>query len=101
DRLNYGVNIYDYHILDLYHWEVRMGRWHPEILNTHDIIFDTISPFNHRAMIEVSLSFSYEKRRDEYLFKELINRNYSILNFYGDNTLKNLYEQKRDEKYEK
>lgn len=95
-ELSYGENLYDYHILDLYHWEVRMGRWHPEILNTHDIVFDTISPFNHRAMIEISLSFPYEKRRDEFLFKELINRNYPILNFYGDNNLKNLYEQTRD-----
>jgi len=101
ERLNYGENIFDFHILDLYHWEVRMGRWHPEILNTHDIVFDTISPFNHRAMIEITLSLPYKKRRDEYLFKELINRNYPILNFYGDNTLKNLYEQERDEKYRK
>lgn len=94
--LNYGENTFDYHLLDLYHWEIRMGRWHPEILNTHDIAFDTISPFNHRALISLSLSFPYEKRRDEYMFKEIINRNYSILNFYGDNELKNLYEQNRD-----
>lgn len=101
DKLNYGDDIFDYHLLDLYHWEVRMGRWHPEILNTHDIIFDTISPFNHRAMIDISLSFPYEKRRDEYLFKEIINRNFPILNFYGDNNILNLYEQLRNKYYGK
>src|SRR5699024_5025927 len=67
--INYGENIYDYHLLDLYHWEIRMGRWHPEILNTHDIVFDTISPFNQRAIIDISLSFTYEQRRDEYMYK--------------------------------
>lgn len=97
--LNYGKDTYDYHLLDLYHWEIRMGRWHPEILNTHDIAFDTLSPFNHRALIDISLSFSYEKRRNEYMFNEIINRNYPILNFYGDNNLLNLYEQWRDMNY--
>ena len=98
-KTSYGKNIYNYHILDLHYWELRMGRWHSEILNTHDIAFDTISPFNHRAMIDISLSFPYEKRRDEYLFQELINRNYPILNFYGDNNILNLYEQNRNIKY--
>lgn len=99
ENLNYMENVYDYHLLDLFHWEIRMGRWHPEILNTHDIVFDTINPFNHRAIIDISLSFPYEKRRDEYLFKELINRNYPILNFFGDNNEKNLYEQQRNNIY--
>lgn len=95
ENLNYDSNIFNYHLLDLYHWEVRMGRWHSEILNTHDIIFGTISPFNHRALIDLTLSFPYEKRRDEYVFKEIINRNFSILNFFGDNELTNLYEKTR------
>src|SRR5699024_928361 len=97
--INYGENIYDYHLLDLYHWEIRMGRWHPEILNTHDIVFDTISPFNQRAIIDISLSFTYEQRRDEYMYKEIINKNFPILNFYGDNTVLNIYEQHRNSKY--
>ena len=101
EDLGYGESTFDYHLLDLYHWEIRMGRWHPEILNTHDIVFDTLSPFNHRAIIDISLSFAYEKRRDEYMFKEIINRNYPILNFYGDNNLLNLYEQLRNNKYSK
>lgn len=99
EDLNYMDNTFDYHILDLFHWELRMGRWHSEILNTHDIIFDTINPFNHRAIIDISLSFPYEKRNSEYMFKELINRNFAVLNFYGDNKEENLYEQQRKKIY--
>lgn len=99
EKLNYGTNVYDYHLLDMYNWEMRLSRWHSEILNTHDPVFDTITLYNHRALIDVSLSFSYEKRRDEYMFKELINRNFPILNFYGDNNVLNLYEQNRNEYY--
>lgn len=99
-QLKYDENVFDYHLLDLYHWEIRMGRWHSEILNTHDIVFGTISPFNHRALIDLTLSFSYEKRKDEYAFREIINRNYPVLNFFGDNELKNLYE-KTKKKYTK
>src|SRR5699024_12461082 len=49
--------------------------------------------FNMRSIIDISLSFSLKERKSDYLFKELINRNYPILNFYGKNTKLNLYEQ--------
>lgn len=95
DEMKFGEQTYDYHILDLHYWEIKMGRWHTEMLNTHDIVFNTISPFNHRAMIDITLSFSYEKRRDRYFQYEIVNRNYPVLNFYGLNNKKNLYEQNR------
>lgn len=92
-RTNYDKNTFDYHLLDLIYWEVHMGRWHAEILNTHDYIIETVSPYNHRAMIELTLSFDYEKRKSRYFQFELINRNYPVLNFFGLNELSNLYEQ--------
>ncbi|TVT28883.1 hypothetical protein FO441_00970 [Salinicoccus cyprini] len=95
-EIQYDQNLFDYHILDMQYWELRMGRWHTEILNTHDIVCDTINPFNHRAVIDLSLSYSYPKRRSRYFQYELINRNYPVLNFYGLNNNKNLYEQFRD-----
>ncbi|MFC3900404.1 hypothetical protein [Aliicoccus persicus] len=94
-NINYLSNIYDYHVLDLIHWELRVGRWISEVLNNHDSVFRTINPFSHRAMNNISLSFSYEQRRDCYLFKEIINRNFPILNFYGVNDYNNLYEQSK------
>lgn len=91
--------LYDYHLLDLYYWENRMGRWFSEVLNETDSAFDTMLPYNMRAIIDISLSFNLEKRRDDYMFKELVNRNFPILNFYGRNVVENVYEQQRDKKY--
>lgn len=96
ERLKYGENTYDYHILDLYFWENRIGAWHTEVLNETDSAFDTLLPFNHRALIEVASSFPLPIRRSEQIFKELINRNHPVLNFYGLNQKSNLYEQYRD-----
>lgn len=99
DELYYD-EVFDYHMLDLYYWENRMGRWFSEVLNETDSAFETFLPFNMRSIIDLSLSFGIEKRREDYMFKELINRNYPILNFYGENNVKNVYEQIRDEKKE-
>lgn len=87
------VNTYDYHLMDLYYWENRMGRWFPETLNETDSAFETLLPFNMRAIIEISLSYDITDRRNQEMFNELINRNYPVLNFYGKNQLSNLYEQ--------
>src|SRR5699024_6228476 len=97
ERLNYGKNLFDYHILDLFYWEDRMGRWHSEVLNETDAAFDTLLPFNMRAIIDISLSFPVSERRSDYMFKELVNRNHPILNFYGRNEKPNLYEKQRDQ----
>lgn len=97
ERLNYGEKLFDYHILDLFYWEDRMGGWHSEVLNETDAAFDTLLPFNMRAIIDISLSFPVSERRSDYMFKELVNRNHPILNFYGRNEKPNLYEQQRDQ----
>lgn len=99
DEINFGNNTYDFHLLDLYYWEIRGGRWYSELINTHDIVFETLSPFSHRALIEISLSFPYEKRKEEYMYTEMINKKFPILNFFGDNNPLNYYEQNRNEKY--
>src|SRR5699024_6798635 len=93
DIFQYDKELYNYHKLDLYYWENRMGRWHSEILNENDVCFETFMPFNMRAMINISLSYTRKERRSGYMFNELINRNYPILNFYGKNNKLNLYEQ--------
>lgn len=95
DKTNFGENFYNYKILDLFYWEVFMGRWYPEVLNTHDIICETVSPYNHRALIDITLAFPFQKRRERYFQYELVNRNFPVLNFFGLNNNKNLYEQKK------
>src|SRR5699024_4305547 len=94
-ELDYGNPLFDYHLLDLYYWENRMGRWMSEVFNETDVAFETFLPFNMRAIIETSLSFSLKQRKTDYLFKELINRNYPILNFFGKNEIQNLYEKEK------
>lgn len=93
DKLGYRNDHHDFAVQDLFYWEHRMGRWHPELLNETDLAFDTFLPFNLRSILEIGLSFSFNKRKTDYLFKELINKNYPILNFYGVNNTSNLYEQ--------
>ncbi|MFC3900400.1 hypothetical protein [Aliicoccus persicus] len=92
--VKYDENVYDFHLLDLYLWELRLSHWHSDILNTHDVCFQTLSPFNHRILLEISLSFNYEERRSGYMFQELINNNWPVLNFFGDNDINNMYEKK-------
>lgn len=98
-ELEYELDFYDFHILDIYFWESRIGRWMPETLNETDLFFETLNVFNARSLIELSLSFSYNDRKSGFLFNELINRNYPILNFFGKNSENNLYEQMRSSIY--
>lgn len=89
--------LHDYHLLDLYYWEVRSGRWLAEVFNETDIAFDTLLPINVRALYEISLSYPPVSRHGGHLFSELINDTHPVLNFFGKNDVRNLYEQKRDE----
>lgn len=99
DKMGYNNELYDYHVLDLFYWENRTGRWHAEVLNETDYAFETMLPFNMRTIIELSLSFGLSKRKNNFLFKELINNNLPILNFFGENEINNLYEKTRDIEY--
>ena len=51
-------------LLDLYYWEVRMGRWTPEIQAHLDLAVESFTPFNCRALQEMLLSVD-EKDRDK------------------------------------
>ncbi len=89
--------MHGYHLLDLYYWEVRSGRWLAEVFNETDIAFDTLMPINVRALYEISLSYPPVARHDGHLFSELINDTHPVLNFFGKNDVRNLYEKQRDE----
>lgn len=94
-QFNYDQNNNGYHVLDLFYWEIRMGRWMAEVLNETDFSFETLLPFNMRALMDISLSFKVEQRRNNYMFDELINRNFPVLNFFGKNELENLFEKSK------
>lgn len=86
-------HIHGFHPLDLAYWEIRMGKWHAEILNEQDAAFETFLPIASREILELLLSFSHRERADADAVYELINRNAPTLNFIGVNNPKNLYEQ--------
>ncbi|WP_345311342.1 hypothetical protein [Kocuria gwangalliensis] len=97
-RWEFDIPLHGFHRWDLFYWETRSGRWLAEILNETDVAFETCVPMNVRAMVEISLAFSIQERSEGYLFSELINSGYPVLNFPGKNDYRNLYEQTRDER---
>lgn len=96
--LGYGSPQHGYNRRDLFYWEIRMGKWHSEVLNETDAAFETILPHNSRRIIKLLLSYSPEQRKSSFAIKELMNRNAPILNFFGINDERNLYEIVRDER---
>lgn len=99
-RWEYDGDFHGYHLRDLYYWEMRMGRWSAEIMNETDIAFETCIMINSRSLLEIALSFPVEDRRSGFFFAELINDSYPLLNFFGKNDLRNLYEITRDQQRE-
>lgn len=98
---HYNVPLHGFHLLDIFYWEIRSGRWLAEILNETDIAFETCVPMNVRAMVEISLAFSVKERSDGFFFSELINAGCPVLNFPGKNDPRNIYEQVRDEQLDR
>lgn len=96
ERFGYSGDLHGYHPVDLFYMEVRMGRWYSELLNETDSVFDSFMPFNVRAMVESALAWPLRERVQGSLFYELINRNFPVLNFFGRNEARNLYELARD-----
>ena len=99
-RWEYDGDLHGYHLRDLYYWEMRMGRWSAEIMNETDLAFETCIMINSRSLLEIALSFPLEDRRSGFFFAELINDTDPLLNFFGKNDLRNLYEITRDQQRE-
>lgn len=96
-RLGYDQHLFGYNRWDLAYWEIRMGKWHAEIMNEHDAAFSTsFSPLGARRILDLFMSFTPHQRREAYAIRELINRKAPVLNFIGVNDRRNLYEQQRD-----
>ena len=66
---------YNVNVLDLMHWEHRVGSWAAMSFSEYDIAFDTVCPFNCRAYITSMLGvpFRYRTMPDYVLHKAIIN----------------------------
>ncbi|MCU4298298.1 hypothetical protein D3I60_14665 [Brevibacterium permense] len=93
EQFGYPDALHDFVASDMFYWEIRMGRWLAEIYNETDPAFDSISPLNMRAIVELGLAGSEDERRSGIMFTELIDRNWPELNFPGINNRNNLYKQ--------
>ena len=53
---------YNINILDLMHWEQRVGSWGAMTFSEYDIAFDTLCPYGCRSYIENMLSIQFKYR---------------------------------------
>jgi hypothetical protein len=82
-------NIFNYDPYDILYWEYRMGTWISQVLLESDIAHDTFVLFNVRKILKLLLSVSYTDKYENTVFKELINKNWPILNYWEINSLGN------------
>lgn len=66
---------YNVNVLDLMHWEHRVGSWAAMSFSEYDIAFDTVCPYSCRAYITSMLGvpFRYRTMPDYKLHKAIIN----------------------------
>lgn len=78
-------------ILDLMHWEQRVGNWGAMTFSELDIVFDSICPYNCRKYIEYMLSvpFKYRTRPAYQLHHKIINSVWPEILQYPINPEKN------------
>jgi hypothetical protein len=70
---NAKVNM-GYDLLDLFYWELRIGGWQSQSQLEWDIVQETFTPFNNRALLDIILSVDarYRCEPDYLFFKALI-----------------------------
>ena len=67
---------YGYKILDLFHWEQRLGNWQAMSQLEWDIVQEEFAPYNSRALLEtlLAVNMKYRGGRTGTLFTEIIKR---------------------------
>jgi hypothetical protein len=51
------------HLLDLFYWEQKMGRWQAQLQLERDVVHETFAPYNHRPLLETLLGTPERARR--------------------------------------
>lgn len=66
---------FNFHLLDLFLWEHDMGNWQAMSQLEWDIVQESFTPFNNRALLSILLSVNYKYRiePDYKLYREIIN----------------------------
>lgn len=92
-QFSYGEVSGDYDSTDVFYWENRHGRWYAQVLNETDTIFDTFSAVNTRRMLDLLLAFPAEQRRAGTAQRLLIDASWPVLNFFGINERRTLFDK--------
>lgn len=94
-------NIYNYDWSDLFLWEIRYGGWGGLVITgEHKYSFDITVPYNNRKLLQMMLAIPLEKRRRDYLHRDLIHHMNAKVDALGI-TITNLNETKFREFCEK
>lgn len=93
EKLGYASLPAHYDPTDMWYWEVRHSRWYAEVLNETDAVFDSVSPFNVRRIIDAFLAYDEWDRNEGFFQRELIYDANRYLTFDGFNEINDLYRQ--------
>jgi len=94
-EMGYGAVLHGFMPDDLAYWELRMGKWHSEIMNEQDILYETIVPLGMRDIIELLLSFPIYEREEALAIYDLIDRNMPELELFPVNEDDSVFKQRR------
>lgn len=95
-EMGYGSVLHGYMPDDLAYWELRMGKWHSEIMNEQDILYETIVPMGMRDIIELLLSYPIYEREEALAIYDLIDRNMPELELFPVNEDDSVFKQRRN-----
>lgn len=87
---------FNYHLPFILYWETRMGNWHSNITQETDLHQDTFVIINNRFTLDKFISLTLPVRESSSLFKELIKRNWPILNYFIPNSNLTLEDELKD-----
>ena len=94
-EMGYGAVLHGFMPDDLAYWELRMGKWHSEIMNEQDILYETIVPLGMRDVIEILLSYPICEREEALAVYDLIERNKPELTLFPVNEEESIFKQRR------
>ena len=94
-EMGYGSVLHGFMPDDLAYWELRMGKWHSEIMNEQDILYETIVPLGMRDMLEILLSYPICEREEALAIYDLIERNMPEFTLFPVNEEESIFKQRR------
>ena len=91
DELTYAQIHPTYELTDVWYWEVRHSRWYAQLLSETDPIFESLSPFNVRRVMDAFLAYAAADRKRALAQSELTYRANPYLTFPAINEESDLY----------